>query len=60
MDENGLEMGVIGSVQTLNTKKVCELPVVSFDWSPDKLGLGVLSSVDQHVKVCLITNLKQF
>lgn len=28
----------------LNTKKVTELPIVSFDWNPEKLGLCVLAS----------------
>jgi WD40 repeat protein len=44
VDDTGNEKGVIGSVELLNTKKFSDLPVVSFDWSPDKQGLFVMSA----------------
>ena len=59
-DENGVARGVAGSVEQLNSKKLAELPVVSWDWSADKLGLFVMSSVDQSVKVGMVTKLNKY
>jgi hypothetical protein len=59
-DETGAERGVVGSCELLNTKKLAELPVVSWDWSMDKQGLYVMTSVDQSVRVGMVTKLNKY
>ena len=56
-DLDGKDKGVIGRVELLNTQQLSTQPVVSFDWHSDKLGLCVMSSLDQYVKVAIVTKL---
>lgn len=59
-DENGLEKGVIGSIDKLNSKEITTQPIVSFDWHPDKLGLAGMVALDQSVKLYLFTRLNNY
>ncbi|KAI9173232.1 hypothetical protein H9P43_007363 [Blastocladiella emersonii ATCC 22665] len=59
-DENGVPMGVIGSVECLNSAVVAEQPVASFDWSPDKQGLCAYTAFDQTLRVGIVTKLAQY
>ncbi len=58
-DAEGAERGVVGDAELLNSKRIAELPIVSFDWSPDKQGLCVMSSLDQHVRVGIVSKLEK-
>lgn len=59
-DSEGRARGVVGSVELLNKKEICQQPVSSFDWNRDKLGLGVLCGFDQTVKVMITTKLNLY
>ena len=50
----------IGNVELLNSKVISTQPIVSFDWSPDKDGLCVLSCLDQTVRVFIVTKLNKY
>lgn len=50
-------MGVIGTVELVNSRVISTQPVVTCDWSPDKLGLAVLACLDQTVRVFICTKL---
>lgn len=56
-DENGLDKGVIGSLEILNSKDITTQPIVSFDWNVDKLGLSGMVALDQSIKIYLFTRL---
>ena len=43
-DANDLDMGVIGSVSLLQNANLSTQPISSFDWSPDKVSITVMSS----------------
>ncbi len=45
-DSEGRPKGVAGTCEILNSKDLCSQPVSSFDWNPDKIGLGVLCGLD--------------
>lgn len=53
-------MGVVGSVELLNSRVLSSQPVVSLDWSPDKEGLCVLSCLDQTLRVFIVTKLNKY
>lgn len=59
-DEKGVEKGVAGSVELLNSKKLAEQPIVSLDWHPDKLGLACMAALDETVKVAIVTKLNNY
>mmetsp|Transcript_69846 Transcript_69846/g.221264 ORF Transcript_69846/g.221264 Transcript_69846/m.221264 type:complete len:359 (-) Transcript_69846:112-1188(-) len=54
-DEKGVDKGVAGSVELLNSRVVSTQPICSFDWSPDKEGLCVMGAFDQCVRVGVVT-----
>ncbi|XP_059476522.1 dynein axonemal assembly factor 10 [Neocloeon triangulifer] len=56
-DSEGVKEGVPGSVTLLHNATLSTQPISSFDWSPDKLGLGVCASFDQTVRVLVATKL---
>ena len=58
--KDGLPIGVLGSVELLNSKVISSQPIVSFDWSADKEGLGVLSSLDHTIRVYIVTKLNKY
>ncbi|KAJ3344054.1 WD repeat-containing protein 92 [Gonapodya sp. JEL0774] len=58
--KTGVETGVAGTVELLQTVKAAEQPVASFDWHPDRQGLSVFAAFDQTVKVGIFTRLSQY
>ena len=54
---DSLPVGVAGTVELLNSRVISTQPIVSFDWSPDREGLCCMSSLDQTLKVYVITRL---
>lgn len=58
--EDGLPVGVVGTVELLNSKVISSQPIVSLDWSADKEGLCVLSSLDHTIRVYIVTKLNKY
>jgi hypothetical protein len=56
-DSDKLKEGVMGSITSLQTATLSTQPISTFDWSPDKLGLGVCTSFDQTIRVVIATKL---
>ena len=56
-DANGVDKGVPGSLELLNDRTLGTQPIVSFDWHRDKIGLAVMSALDQTCKVVIVTKL---
>lgn len=52
-------IGVAGTVELLNSRVISTQPIVSFDWSPDREGLCCMSSLDQSMKVYIVTKLER-
>ena len=59
-DPDGNERGVMGRVEMLNQRDICQQCISSFDWNRDKLGLSVLCGLDQTVRVMIITKLNLY
>ena len=57
--QDGAPIGIAGSVELLNSRVISTQPVTSFDWSPDRQGLCCLSSMDQTLRVMVITRLEK-
>lgn len=55
--EDNLPIGIAGTVELLNSRVISTQPIVSFDWSPDREGLCCMSSLDQTLKVFIVTRL---
>ncbi|GLE02378.1 hypothetical protein PINS_up011216 [Pythium insidiosum] len=53
-------MGVCGSVELLNSRVLSTQPIVSVDWSPDREGLCVLASLDQTVRVYIVSKTHKY
>ncbi|SBS85806.1 WD repeat-containing protein 92, putative (WDR92) [Plasmodium ovale curtisi] len=49
--------GIVGELNKLNHLNVSTQPIISFDWHRDKLGLCVFASLDQTLRVYIITKL---
>jgi WD repeat-containing protein 92 len=58
--KDNVPVGVVGSVELLNSKVLSSQPVVSMDWSPDKEGLCVLSCLDQTIRSYIVTKLNKY
>jgi WD40 repeat protein len=56
-DPEGIEKGVMGTVELLNSRTFSTQPINSFDWHHDKEGLCVFGSFDQSVRVGIVTKL---
>jgi len=56
---DGSPIGISGSVELLNSRVISTQPIVSFDWSPDRQGLCCLTSMDQTLRVFVITKLEK-
>ena len=56
-DSEGVESGVVGTVDLLQNVTLSTQPISSFDWSPDKTGLSVCTSFDQTIRVIITTKL---
>jgi hypothetical protein len=59
-DSEGKERGVMGKIEMLNQRDICQQPISSFDWNKEKLGLGVLCGLDQTLKVIITTKLNLY
>lgn len=59
-DADGLEYGVLGSLELLNQATVAEQPVSAFAWSPDKMGLCAFVGFDQALRVGVVTKLNLY
>jgi WD repeat-containing protein 92 len=60
MYKDNLPVGVVGNVELLNSKVISSQPMVSFDWSPDREGLCVLSCLDQTLRCFIVTKLNKY
>ena len=58
-DEDGRALGVMGSVELLNSRILAPQPIVGWDWSPDKEGLAAAVALDQTVRVYIVTKLNK-
>lgn len=58
--DTGETKGVMGTNQLLNSRRLAEQPIVSWDWHPEKLGLAVMCALDQQVKVAIVTKLSKY
>jgi WD repeat-containing protein 92 len=59
-DEDGKAKGVMGSLELLNARIVSSQPVVGFDWHADKEGLACAVTLDQQVRVLIVTKLEKY
>jgi len=50
-------IGVVGEIELLNSRVISTQPIVSVDWSPDRAGLCCLASLDQSLRVYIVTKL---
>ena len=57
---DGQDYGIAGSLNLLHATTLSSQPVHCFDWSSDKMGLGLAGSFDQCVRVILTTRLNLF
>ncbi len=55
--DDDTKVGVMGKVVKLNDGLMGDQPISSFDWSPDKSGLGICTSFDQKIRVVVVTKL---
>ncbi|EAA20420.1 unnamed protein product-related [Plasmodium yoelii yoelii] len=53
----GYKKGIVGELDKLNHLNVSTQPIISFDWNKDKLGLCAFASLDQTIRVYIITKL---
>lgn len=58
--EDGGVVGVPGTLNMLHAVTMSGQPVSSFDWSPDKMGLGVCGAFDQTVRVFITTKMNLY
>jgi len=58
-DPEGVEIGVPGTAELLNSRNFSTQPISSFDWHPEKEGLCVFGSYDQTVRVGIVTKLNK-
>lgn len=54
----GCNIGVVGKLSKLNDQVISTQPIVSMDWHKEMNGLSALASLDQTLKVYIITKLK--
>ncbi|CDJ45214.1 WD domain, G-beta repeat-containing protein, putative [Eimeria tenella] len=58
--ETGLARGIVGTQQVLNDAEVSSQPVVAWDWHPQKTGLAVCASLDQQIRLTVVTKLNLY
>ncbi|EDV21778.1 WD repeat-containing protein 92 [Trichoplax sp. H2] len=58
-DNNGIEMGNIGSVNLQQNVTISTQPINSLDWSSDKEGLSICTSFDQTIRVLIVSKLNR-
>jgi len=60
MYKDNVPVGVVGTVELLNSKVISTQPIVSLDWSPDKEGLCTLTCLDQTLRCYIVTKLNKY
>eukprot|EP00048_Salpingoeca_helianthica_P000847 m.44355 g.44355 ORF g.44355 m.44355 type:complete len:357 (-) comp10902_c0_seq1:169-1239(-) len=55
--EDGVPVGVAGTLSLVANVNVAGQPINSADWHSDKLGLLAVTGFDQSLRVCVVTNL---
>lgn len=58
--QDGAPIGIAGSAELLNSRVISTQPITSFDWSPDKEGLCCMSTLDQMMRVFIVTKLEKY
>lgn len=58
--QTGLQRGIVGSQQTLNDSEVSSQPIVDWSWHPQKTGLAVCASLDQTIRLTVVTKLSLY
>ena len=58
-DGDGVDQGVMGTLSLQQNVTLSTQPISGFDWSPDKMGLGVCTSFDQCIRVIIVTKLNK-
>lgn len=58
--QTGLARGIVGTQQVLNDAEVSSQPVVAWDWHPQKTGLAVCASLDQQIRLTVVTKLNLY
>lgn len=56
-DAEGVDQGVMGTLQLQQSVTLSTQPICGFSWCPDKTGLCVCTSFDQTVRVLIVTKL---
>jgi len=59
-DADGVQKGVAGSLELVNSKEISSQPIVSYDWHQNKMGLAVMAALDQTVRVVICTKLNLY
>ena len=59
-NSEGQEAGVMGKVELLNQRDIAQQCISSLDWNRDKLGLSVMTGLDQTVRVMVVTKLNLY
>ncbi|CRH01622.1 G-beta repeat protein, putative [Plasmodium relictum] len=59
-EAKGCKRGIVGELNKLNDLNISTQPIISFDWNKQKLGLCALASLDQTIKVYIITKLNLY
>lgn len=54
------DIGVPGNVTLLQNSVLSTQPISSFQWSPDKLGLGLCTAFDQTLRIVIVTKLNLY
>lgn len=57
---DGHNQGCSGTLQMLQATALSSQPINCFDWSPDRIGLGVCGAFDQTVRVLVTTKLNTY
>uniref|UniRef100_A0A2P2IDD9 WD repeat-containing protein 92-like n=2 Tax=Hirondellea gigas TaxID=1518452 RepID=A0A2P2IDD9_9CRUS len=55
---NGGLKGMPGTLECLQSQVSSTQPITSFDWSSDKKGLGAFTSIDQTLRIIVVTKLQ--
>lgn len=58
--KDGSPIGVMGDIELLNSRVISTQPIISFDWSPDRVGLCCMGSLDQSLRVYIVTKLDKY
>jgi WD repeat-containing protein 92 len=58
-DADGELRGRAGKCELLNSRVFSTQPMVSLDWSREKLGLAVAACLDQTLRVFIVTKLSK-